>query len=165
MSVTPACLFCRPAKTAGQSQAEAELSISSISASSVYSYANLLAKKSASTDITASAGTSSSTASALTSSASSSSSSTYAGMQLNEDTATTQDSNSAESQFLNYMKESPGQRMIDEWLAAHKLTEKDLEQMSPEKQKAIRDQMAKDIEDETKRKAEQKVQLKTNILV
>lgn len=59
-------------------------------------------------------------------------------------------------EFLDYMKKTPAERMEEAWLKAHGLTKADLEKKSPEEQKAIRDAMKKDIEDQLKREAEQK---------
>jgi len=72
---------------------------------------------------------------------------------------------SVEQQFLNYMKESPGQRMIDAWLKAHHLTEQSLAAMPPAQRNAILKQMADDIKNEVKQKAEAKMSANTNILV
>jgi gamma-glutamyl phosphate reductase len=52
------------------------------------------------------------------------------------------------------MSEPPMQRMIDAWLKAHHLTEKELESLPPEKRDAILKQMAADIKNEMKRKIE-----------
>jgi hypothetical protein len=70
---------------------------------------------------------------------------------------------SPEQTFRNFMKEPPGQRMIDEWLKAHHLTEQDLKNMTPEKREAIEKQMATDIKDEIERKAQAKAGGKLNI--
>ena len=51
----------------------------------------------------------------------------------------------AVTNFMDYMKETPAQRFEDQWLAAHGLTEKDLEKMSPDKRAAITKQMADDM--------------------
>ena len=67
-----------------------------------------------------------------------------------------QSSDQVETNFLDYMKESPMQRMIDAWLKAHNLTEKDLESMSPEKRDAIEKQMADDIKNQIEREAANK---------
>ena len=66
----------------------------------------------------------------------------------------TQEANQAVSFFMQYMKETPAQRFEDSWLAAHGLTEKDLQNMSPEKREAILKQMAEDM----KRQMQQQVQ-------
>ena len=44
---------------------------------------------------------------------------------------------SVEQSFLDYMKESPAQRMIDAWLKAHGLSEQDLQNMPPAQREAI----------------------------
>jgi hypothetical protein len=63
-------------------------------------------------------------------------------------------SNSVEQTLLDFMKESPGQRMIDEWLKAHHLTEQELQKMPAQQREAIEKQMAQDIENAVKQKAE-----------
>jgi hypothetical protein len=52
---------------------------------------------------------------------------------------------SVEQTFLNYMKESPAQRMIDAWLKAHGLSEDALKKMPAAQREAIERQMADDI--------------------
>jgi len=61
---------------------------------------------------------------------------------------------SAVQDFLNFMKESPAQRMVDEWLKAHNLTEKELTAMPAAKRDAIEKQMAQDIENAVKQRME-----------
>jgi len=56
--------------------------------------------------------------------------------------------NSAVDDFLNYMKESPAERMTDTWLAAHGLSKEKLAAMSPEKREAVLKQMAKELQDQ-----------------
>jgi hypothetical protein len=67
----------------------------------------------------------------------------------NQDAELTSDTpnatNKAVQDFLSYAKESPAQRMVDAWLKAHGLTEQDLAKMPPDKQAAIRKEMADDI--------------------
>ncbi len=58
--------------------------------------------------------------------------------------------------FLNYMKETPAQRLEDAWLASHHMTRKDLETMSPEQRAAIEKQMAADIKEQLKEQTEKK---------
>lgn len=53
-------------------------------------------------------------------------------------------------EFLDYMKESPAQRMEDKWLRAHGLTKEKLDAMTPAQQKAVMDQMKHDIEQQMK---------------
>lgn len=74
-------------------------------------------------------------------------------------------SDTAEQTFLNYMKETPAQRMEDAWLASHHLTRKDLDAMSPEKRQAIEKQMAEDIKHQIKQATDKKSAASTNILV
>jgi hypothetical protein len=62
---------------------------------------------------------------------------------ITSDTANASDS-SVQS-FLKYANEPPAKRMVDDWLKAHGLTEKDLEKMPADKQAAIRKEMAADI--------------------
>jgi hypothetical protein len=69
----------------------------------------------------------------------------------------TSNSENVDQEFLDYMKKSPGQRMIDEWLKAHNLTEQDLAAMSPEKRDAILKQMAEDIKNKMKQKTDTKL--------
>ncbi len=66
--------------------------------------------------------------------------------------------------FLNYMKESPAERLEDAWLASHHLTRKDLEAMSPEKRQAIEKQMAQDIKNQIKQATDKKASASTDIL-
>lgn len=66
--------------------------------------------------------------------------------------------------FLNYMKETPAQRMQDAWLTAHHLTRQQLDAMLPDQRQAIERQMANDIENQIKKQAEQQQQSKTDIL-
>ena len=70
-----------------------------------------------------------------------------------------------EQQFLDYMKKSPAERMVNSWLAAHHLTREDLEAMPPEKRDAILKQMAQDIKTEVEQKIEAQQKGKTDILV
>ena len=69
--------------------------------------------------------------------------------------------NSAADDFLSYMKESPAQRMMDSWLAAHGLSKEDLAAMSPEKRDAILKQMAKELKDQLAQAARDKTEKKT----
>jgi len=55
--------------------------------------------------------------------------------------------------FENLMKESPAERMVDQWLKDHGLSKQALAAMPPAKQAAIMKEMAKDIADEIKEKA------------
>jgi hypothetical protein len=59
--------------------------------------------------------------------------------------------------FLDYMKETPAQRMEDAWLSAHHLTRQQLAEMSPAQRQAIMNQMEQDIQREIKEKAESKL--------
>ena len=61
-------------------------------------------------------------------------------------------SEDAVQSFLDYMKETPAQRMEDAWLNAHHMTRKEYEALPPEKKAEIRRQMVEDIKDEIKRK-------------
>jgi len=72
---------------------------------------------------------------------------------------------SVEQQFLDYMKKSPAQKMIDAWLKAHHLTEKDLDEMTPEKREATLQQMASDIKNEMKQKIGANLDSKAGVLV
>lgn len=55
-----------------------------------------------------------------------------------------------EQQFMDFMKETPQQRYEDMWLQAHHLTREQLAAMPPDKQKEIRDEMKKDVEQKIK---------------
>ncbi len=81
----------------------------------------------------------------------------------NQATGSTGDS--AAQAFLNYMKETPAQKLEDAWLASHHLTRKELEAMSPEKRQAIEKQMAEEIKAQTKQAMDNKLRGKTDILV
>jgi len=54
---------------------------------------------------------------------------------------------SAVSDFLDYAKETPAQRMRDAILKSMGLSEDDLKSMSPEKRKAVEDAIAQKIKD------------------
>lgn len=56
--------------------------------------------------------------------------------------------------FLDYMSKSPMERWREAWLTSHKLSEGDLEAMSPEKRAAIEKHMAEDMKEEIRRSAE-----------
>ena len=73
-------------------------------------------------------------------------------------------SDTVEQQFLDYMKKSPAERMVDAWLQAHHLTRKDLEAMPPEERDAILKEMARDIKAEVEQKVEARKRGKTDIL-
>lgn len=75
------------------------------------------------------------------------------------------DDDSAAQNFLNEIKKSPIERMVDAWLKAHGLTKEDLEKMPPEKQQAIMKQMSEDIAEAMKRKiAENQKGVMTNVV-
>jgi len=69
--------------------------------------------------------------------------------------------NSAAEDFLSYMKESPAERMMDSWLAAHGLSKEALAAMSPEKREAVLKQMAKELQDPVAQAAREKTEKKT----
>jgi hypothetical protein len=69
----------------------------------------------------------------------------------------------ATQDFLDYMKETPAQRLEDAWLASHHLTRKQLEAMSPDQRKAIEKQMETEIEAQIKQAAQSRP--KTDIVV
>jgi hypothetical protein len=69
--------------------------------------------------------------------------------------------NSAVQSFMNYAKESPAQRMVDDWLKAHGLTEQELDKMPPDKQAQIRKEMAADI----KKQIDEQMEKKTGVTV
>lgn len=66
---------------------------------------------------------------------------------------------SAADTFMSYMKESPAQRMVDNWLKAHGLDQDKLNAMSPEDRAAVMKQMQQDIKDQLQQQTEQKGQL------
>ena len=66
--------------------------------------------------------------------------------------------------FLNYMKETPAQKLEDAWLAGHHLTHKDLEKMSPEERTKIEKEMAADIKEKLKEQTEKKSGPTVNLL-
>lgn len=61
----------------------------------------------------------------------------------------------AVSDFLNYAKETPGQRMRDAILKSMGLSEQDLQNMSPEKRKAVEGAIAQKIKDAAERAAKE----------
>jgi len=65
---------------------------------------------------------------------------------------------SAKDTFLAYMKESPAQRMEDNWLKAHGLDEKKLAAMTPDQRAAVMKQMQTEIADALKTQTEKKAQ-------
>lgn len=67
----------------------------------------------------------------------------------------------AESQFMDYMKKTPQERLEEDWLKRHGLTKEKLAQMSPAERQAVMDQMKKEIEEQMKNAAAGK----TDILV
>jgi len=69
-------------------------------------------------------------------------------------------SHSVVDTFLDYMKESPAQRMEDSWLAAHGLTRQSLDAMPPDQREAVLKQMAKDIKDQVTQAAQAKAEKK-----
>jgi len=72
---------------------------------------------------------------------------------------------SAERNFLDYMKKSPGQRMIETWLKAHHLTQAQLDAMPPAQRDAVLKQMAQDIKNEIDRQTAESAKGKTDLLV
>lgn len=70
--------------------------------------------------------------------------------------STTSAQPSAADTFMAYMKKSPMERMIENWLKAHKLDQDKLNAMSPEERDAVMKQMKQEIEDQLKRETENK---------
>jgi hypothetical protein len=70
-----------------------------------------------------------------------------------------------EQAFLDYMKETPAQKLEDQWLAAHHLTRKQLDAMSPQQREAILKEMEADIEQQLKQQTAKKTGTKTDLLV
>ena len=71
---------------------------------------------------------------------------------------------SAAENFLDYMKESPAERMADSWLAAHGLSKEKLAAMSPAQRDAVLKQMAKEVKDQVAQAAQPKADKKTTAL-
>lgn len=67
-------------------------------------------------------------------------------------TAAHDSSNSALAEVKNYFKESPAQRMQDDWLSQHGITEAQFNSMSPADKQKIVDQMRQDIQAKMKQK-------------
>lgn len=63
---------------------------------------------------------------------------------------------SASDTFMSYMKESPAQRMVDNWLKAHGLDKDKLAAMSPEDRAAVMKQMQQEIKDQLQQQTEAK---------
>ncbi|MDR3527527.1 MAG: hypothetical protein P4L57_09625 [Rhizomicrobium sp.] len=64
----------------------------------------------------------------------------------------------AKDDFLAYMKKTPAQRMEENWLRAHGLSEEKLAAMSPEDRAKVMKEMKDDIEQKLKTQTEQKAQ-------
>jgi hypothetical protein len=60
--------------------------------------------------------------------------------------------NSAADNFLDYMKESPAERMADSWLASHGLSKEKLAAMTPAQRDAVLNQMAKELRTRSRRR-------------
>ncbi|MDE2336600.1 MAG: hypothetical protein KGL10_04755 [Alphaproteobacteria bacterium] len=58
--------------------------------------------------------------------------------------------------FDNLMKESPIQRLEDQWLKAHGLTRAQFEKLPPAQKEALMKEMAQDIENQVKQQAASK---------
>jgi hypothetical protein len=63
---------------------------------------------------------------------------------------------SAAETFKKYMAKSPMERMIENWLKAHKLDEEKLKAMSPEEREGVMKQMHAEIEQNLKTQTEKK---------
>jgi hypothetical protein len=63
---------------------------------------------------------------------------------------------SAAETFKKYMAKSPAERMVENWLKAHKLDEEKLKAMKPEEREAIMKQMHAEIEQNLKNQTEKK---------
>ncbi|HEY4162306.1 MAG TPA: hypothetical protein VGM59_04530 [Dongiaceae bacterium] len=74
--------------------------------------------------------------------------------QNRQQSATAPDS--AEQQFLDYMKEPPTQRMEDAWLKSHGLTRQELDAMPADKRAAVLKQMANDLRQQMEKDATNK---------
>lgn len=60
----------------------------------------------------------------------------------------------AAQQFLDYMKKTPEQRMVDNWLQAHGISREEFDQMKPEEKQKIVEEMKQDIEEKIKQQRE-----------
>lgn len=63
---------------------------------------------------------------------------------------------SAAETFKKYMAKSPAERMVENWLKAHKLDEEKLKAMKPEEREAVMKQMHAEIEQNLKNQTEKK---------
>jgi hypothetical protein len=63
---------------------------------------------------------------------------------------------SAAETFQKYMAKSPAERMVENWLKAHKLDEEKLKAMSPEEREQVMKQMHAEIEQNLKNQTEKK---------
>jgi hypothetical protein len=77
--------------------------------------------------------------------------------------ASPDDASSAAQWFTNYMSETPAQHMRDSILKSMGLTQDDLDKMSPEKRKAVEDEIAKRLKDQALQQTNN--QKKTGVLV
>jgi hypothetical protein len=68
-------------------------------------------------------------------------------------------------EFLSYMKQTPAQRMQDNWLRQHGITKAQFDAMTPAQQKALIDQMKQEIEDKMKQAAQSAPNGKTTLPV
>ncbi|MDB5411193.1 MAG: hypothetical protein JWL84_6105 [Rhodospirillales bacterium] len=75
--------------------------------------------------------------------------------------ATVADGSDPAKVFLNYMKETPAQRIEDSWLASHHLTRKQLDAMPPAARQAIEKQMQAEIKEQIARTTDNKMKAKT----
>ncbi|HVY98400.1 MAG TPA: hypothetical protein VHA35_02785 [Dongiaceae bacterium] len=72
--------------------------------------------------------------------------------------------NTAAEDFLDYMKESPAERMADSWLAAHGLSKEKLAAMTPERREAVLKQMAKELQDQLAQATREKLEKPSSAL-
>ncbi len=70
--------------------------------------------------------------------------------------ASSSDAASAAQWFTNYMNETPAQHMRDSILKSLGLTQDDLDKMSPEKRKAVEDEIAKKLKDQALQQTDNK---------
>jgi hypothetical protein len=77
--------------------------------------------------------------------------------------ASSSDDSSAAQWFSNYMSETPAQHVRDAILKSLGLTQDDLDKMSPEKRKAIEDEIAKKLKDQALQQTNNKT--KSGVLV
>ncbi len=67
-------------------------------------------------------------------------------------------------ELINYFNMSPEERIVKNWLEAHGLTQEEFDSLPQEKKEALRREMATDIQNQVKRKAEEKSKSMIDVL-